>query len=352
MSKRESDVRRKAREVNSKSRRLEDELESVNDRARTLEQDMQEQIALVQKLQSRLNTAESALSDTKSSFERDRKIWEAELQQRIEEEKVKWRLEHTNTSLPDPNAHLRSESPTLSFSQSQFRKPSAVDMFGLQTRRNTRGINTDLSSATLSPLGTEKSSSLRRTSAAPSYARSSDAGGPSRQISAIDLNQLNGGTGSNTPSIPEAPSIHTMDMDEPDRDNLETSTSSPHRTINDMISVSTVGAGPSVQLVERMSAAVRRLESEKAASKEELARLATQRDEAREEVVSLMRETEEKRGLDERVKTLEEQLREKEQRYQTTLEMLGERQEEVEELKNDVLDLKKIYRELVESTMR
>ena len=126
----------------------------------------------------------------------------------------------------------------------------------------------------------------------------------------------------------------------------------PDRTINDMISGSTAGAGPSVQLVERMSAAVRRLESEKATSREELARLSAQRDEAREQVFALMRETEGKRAADERASTLERELQGVQDRYLTTLEMLGEKSEEVEELKADVVDLKGLYRELVERTLR
>lgn len=105
-------------------------------------------------------------------------------------------------------------------------------------------------------------------------------------------------------------------------------------------------------MVERMSATVRRLESERAASKDELARLTAQRDEARQEVVELMREVEEKRKADARIKELEAQLEDLDRRYQTTLEMLGEKSEQVEELQADVADLKKIYRELVDSTMK
>jgi predicted nucleic acid-binding Zn-ribbon protein len=125
--------------------------------------------------------------------------------------------------------------------------------------------------------------------------------------------------------------------------------SSPHRTINDMISVSTVGAGPSVQLVERMSAAVRRLESEKAEHKEELVRLTAQRDEAREEVVKLMREVEAVEKIKGKTGELEKRVQEMEQRELTALEMLGEKTERVEELEGDVRDLKKIYRELVDT---
>lgn len=124
------------------------------------------------------------------------------------------------------------------------------------------------------------------------------------------------------------------------------------RGVNDLISASTVGAGPSVQLVERMSATVRRLESEREASKDELARLTTQRDEARQEVVALMREVEDKRKCDDRIKELESTIEDLDQRYNTTLEMLGEKSEQVEELQADVVELKRIYRELVDSTMK
>jgi len=168
---------------------------------------------------------------------------------------------------------------------------------------------------------------------------------PSRQESIASLSYLNGSVPPSA-SISVAPSIDIDDQ--MDRD----STSSPHRTVNELISVSTVGAGPSVQLVERMSAAVRRLESEKAANKEEMTRILGQRDEARGEVVSLMREVEGLKGDHERVVKLEEAVKSIQGRYDAALEMLGEKSEEAEELKNDVQDLKKIYRELVENTMK
>ncbi|RII14928.1 hypothetical protein CUC08_Gglean003852 [Alternaria sp. MG1] len=90
-AKRESDVRRKARDVNSKARRLEDELESINERARAFEHDLTEQRAAAQKLQARLTQAESAAQDAQAELEREKKVWEAELQQRIEDEKNKWK---------------------------------------------------------------------------------------------------------------------------------------------------------------------------------------------------------------------------------------------------------------------
>jgi chromosome segregation ATPase len=119
-----------------------------------------------------------------------------------------------------------------------------------------------------------------------------------------------------------------------------------------MISVSTVGAGPSVQLVDRLSAAVRRLEAEKVAAKEEMTRVCSQRDEARSDIVALMKEVESAKAATSKVAELEKELADINSRYQTTLEMLGEKSELVEELRADVQDVKAMYRELVERTVK
>lgn len=126
--------------------------------------------------------------------------------------------------------------------------------------------------------------------------------------------------------------------------------SSPQQITQDMVSVSTAGAGPSVQLVERMSAAIRRLEAEKVASREELSRVSGQRDEARMELAALMKEMETGKAALKKVSELEAELIETDSRYQTTLELLGEKSELVEELRADVQDVKAMYRELVERT--
>lgn len=151
--------------------------------------------------------------------------------------------------------------------------------------------------------------------------------------------------------ILETPAI-TFEPDEFFGSGTPATPSAHSRGINDIISESTVGAGPSVQLVERMSATVRRLESERAGSKDELARVTAQRDQSRQQVVDLMRELEDKKTADSRVEELEAKLADIDQRYLTTLEMLGEKSEQVEELQADIADLKKIYRELVDSTMK
>ncbi|KAI4660682.1 uncharacterized protein J4E78_005387 [Alternaria triticimaculans] len=339
-AKRESDVRRKAREVNSKARRLEDELESINERARTFEHDLTEQRAAAQKLQTRLTQAETAAQDARADLEREKKLWEVELQQRLEEEKNKWKVEIQTPSLLGDSHHLRTDSPSIA------QRRHSPDPLGIYSRRpNPRSISSGMDMPMMSPMdrmfdeaSRRPSSSRHNKSSNATKVRTPELGTPQRQDSIpSSMSNLNGGL--------ETPSIHTIDHDNDPFEN----TSSPHRTINDMISVSTAGAGPSVQLVERMSAAVRRLESEKATHKEELSRLTAQRDEAREEVVKLMREVDETRKQGEKVGDLEKRLGEMENREMTALEMLGEKTERVEELEGDVRDLKKIYRELVDT---
>lgn len=319
--------------MNSKARRLEDELDSINDRAKTLEHDLLEQRNSSQKLQARLAQAETAAQDARADLEREKRVLEAEFQQKLEEERNKWTREMQSQIAASEANYLRADSPSAP------NRRHSPDPLGIHNRRAMpRSISSDMP---LSPMDRmlmdDRRPSTARTKSTHGI-RSPEIGTPRRQDSfPSSLSNANGA--SNTPSI------HAFDHDE----GFETS--SPQRTINDMISVSTVGAGPSVQLVERMSAAVRRLESEKATSKEEMSRLVAQRDEAREEVVALMREIEEKRALDQKVDKLEKELRDMSERYETTLEMLGEKSERVEELEGDVADLKKIYRDLVE-TMR
>ncbi|EOD48409.1 putative m protein repeat protein [Neofusicoccum parvum UCRNP2] len=346
LAKRESDIRRKAREVNSKSRKLEEELDSSSDQARALEHEVAEQKTQMSKLQSRLTQVEKELQSATATFEQQKKIWEAELVQKIEDEKTKWRLEAATAATQSPisgpgdnhSHYLTPQTPSLPGTMFS-RKHSGDQAMGLHSRR---GIARNVSSELLLSLDAQQPpSSMRRMGSSqrtPGFPMT-----PQRQDSSSTTNG-NGLTGSH----PAPPSIHTVD----DSADAFDRTSSPHRTVADMISVSTVGAGPSVQLVERMSAAVRRLESEKAVSKEEMARLAAQRDEAREEVVALMREVDEKRGQSKLVEKLQRDLQEVNTRYEATLEALGEKSEQVEELQNDVDDLKKIYKDLVERTMK
>jgi hypothetical protein len=341
--------------VNGKARRLEDELETEKDKVGTLEADLAEQKSGLAKLQMRLTTAEAAVQEARAEVERERKIFEKDLQGRIDEERTKWKLENNqnpNSIPPTPteSSHfLRTESPSAYFAS---RKASNSDLRAVPGRRSNAGSRTFASDVPTLFTDHNRPPS-RRTSTLPYHTSlplrtPTDSGTASRQDSiSSPPHHINGNSIPFSASISVAPSIEGID-DNMDRD----STSSPHRTVNELISVSTINTGPSVQLVERMSAAVRRLESEKAASKEEMVRILSQRDEAREEVVSLMREIEGLKTDKDRVDTLEKDLKDVGAKYEAVLELLGEKSEENEELKNDVLDLKKIYRELVESTLK
>ncbi|TKA75202.1 hypothetical protein B0A49_02400, partial [Cryomyces minteri] len=343
--KREADIRKKDRDVNTKSRRLEEELEGIKEQLQSAEKDVETQRAEVRKLQQQVEQSQAALSTERADFNRERRVWQADFQQRLEEEQLKWRRE-SSTHIGDPNMHyLRTESPTTL----AHRKQSSVDPLTIHTRRSmNRTTSHDHSNHPLDRPVSRRTSIYPRTPGTPG---TPEAETPDRQSSTTSLTQLISNNRhhsyANPNNIPPTPSVHTVDADDPFENR-----SSPERTINDVVSASTAAAGPSVQLVERMSAAVRRLESEKAASRDETARLLAQRDEARAEVVALMKDADEAKAAKDRAQELEQSIDELNTKYDASLEMLGEREELVEELKADVADLKKIYRELVDSTMR
>ncbi|PYH92194.1 hypothetical protein BO71DRAFT_357882 [Aspergillus ellipticus CBS 707.79] len=324
VARREGDMRRKIREVNLKTKRLEEEMEEAKEAEHDLESKLEEHMQDLQKSEQKLKKATDDLLLSQKDIVEQKKVLDATWSQKLEEERAKWREQAAS-----PVAFLqqpRTQSPVA-----YSRHPSALEPVSLPDYRPTS----------------------RRSSTLPT---SPEIGTPTRQNSfpASTHSVLSPPitNGSSHIPIPETPSINF----EPDEYFSRSGTPSaygglaqPSRGINDIISESTVGAGPSVQLVERMSATVRRLESERAASKDELARITTQRDEARQQVVDLMRETEEKKTSDGRVQELEQHLEELDQRYQTTLEMLGEKSEQVEELQADIADMKKIYRELADT---
>lgn len=327
--KRESDMRKKARDVATRLRKAEEERDEALDLIRSLEEDIRVQKAQLTNLQTKFEKAERLHSDMRADLDRQRKLWESDLAQRVEEEKIKWRRE----MLASP----RTESPST-FS----RKGSSVDV-------RKPGM-TRLTSHDLAALHTEMRPASRRSSAVPHRIPSSREGSPaiSRQESlfSCDAQQSN-----NANNLPPTPSIEIGMSDAgffEDRDSA-----SPQRTLADIVSATSTagpgGAGPSVQLVERMSALVRKLESEKASFRDELGRLSKQRDAARSEVVELMREVEAKRNGEGKVDELEKDMAELKGRYDASLEILGEKEEEVEELRSDITELKRIYRELVEA---
>jgi chromosome segregation ATPase len=116
----------------------------------------------------------------------------------------------------------------------------------------------------------------------------------------------------------------------------------------DKESVSTVGAGPSIQLVNRMSRSIRSLESELSNAKQDLARTELSRDEAVKDLSELMKELEELNKYKAQVTELESKINEMSLREQTALEMLGEKSEQVQELRADVMDIKTMFQQQIE----
>jgi DNA repair exonuclease SbcCD ATPase subunit len=346
-TKREAEVRKKARDISSKAKRFEEQIEQLTEESQQLISQLQASKTETKKLQSRLETAETSLSEAKTDLDRQKQSFETELSQKLEEERTRQLSQGLGIGSPSngPMAS-RTQSPT-----SYFRKQPAQDVYGsVQSRRGLSRIPSQEQTPTLS---IDRSVSRRPSTLTPGLITSRTPMTPdfpspsvSRQGSMFSLAQLINGNNNNGP---QTPSIHTTNDDADDGfDNR----SSPQRTINDVISASTVHTGPSVQLVQHMSSKIQRLEAEKSATKDEVARLVAQRDEARDEVVSMMREIDTKRSVDGKTEKLDQELKQVKQRYEACLQMFGEKEEEVEELKSDLVEVKKMYRELVDRNMK
>ena len=316
-----------------KSRRVEEELERVTAKSEDLQHEIAQQKTLLASLQEKLARSENDVAEARKELKAEKEAWETRQAQRLEEEKAT----HTEESARTPDTMYQQFRLDSTNTHSYHTSKGPIDCKASPHSRRLHGLAI---TGVGHPSPNDRPVS-RRSSTQP--LQSSDIKPLTRQESFQFVPQL-----SVNGAVPETPSV--IDHQEEFFDGLK-SPATPERTINDMISGSTAGAGPSVQLVERMSAAVRRLESEKAASKDDLMRLSNQRDEARDQVVSLMKEAEGKRAADEKIKELENELVSINKRFLTTSEMLGEKIEKVEELKADVQDLKQLYRELVERTL-
>jgi TATA element modulatory factor len=283
----------------------------------------------IEELRNRAELAEATLHQAKGDCERLHRLqdWRAERGEREPSVRRLW-LE----DLPNPVTKVQSrpDSPLLSIAQRSL----SSDLLTLQ-----------------SPLG--KGRKVSASTSITDYVLEDSC--PKMPPEEGHIQSL---VRSNTTDTPSSNINSPFDLQSPqfgDRDasldRLDALSSSQH-VVQDMVSVSTVGAGPSVQLVERMSAAIRRLEGEKVTAREELARISSQRDEARAEIVTLIKDVASGKTALARVHELESEVNEINSRYQTTLEMLGEKSELVEELRADVADVKAMYRDLVERTIK
>ncbi|KAK0628524.1 TATA element modulatory factor 1 TATA binding-domain-containing protein [Bombardia bombarda] len=372
---RESDMRRKAREAVRtliylpyavRAKRHEEELEDAKTTLPHMQEDVKTYRAQLDALQKRADEAEAALASARVDFEKQKQAWEAEKEDAKQQQQQQQQREQSRQPAdrrswledlpggPFLKIESRPASPQLSAPQRTF----SNDFLGIQslsvqslTSKVRKASAPSSNSGTVAAGGDDIRGFSRRPSVQPLVRPS-----PSTHSSSF----FSPSASTFSPTGGEPPAAHPLDRDQQPPhllhrsdtfDSVETS-SSPRQVLQDMVSVSTVAAGPSVQLVERMSAAIRRLESEKVAAREELARISRQRDEARAEIVALMREAEGSRKAMEQVARLEAEVAEVNARYDTTLEMLGEKSELVEELKADVEDVKGMYRDLVERTVK
>ncbi|KAK3902725.1 TATA element modulatory factor 1 TATA binding-domain-containing protein [Staphylotrichum tortipilum] len=378
---RESDMRRKAREAAVRAKLQEEELEVAKTTIPTIQEDVKTYQAQLDALKKRAEEAESALTKANADFEKQKQTWEAEKEERQLREPLErprsWLEGLPGGSFLKPES--RPASPQLTNPQRTF----STDYLGITTltgkARKVSAPSASTSDAGASALDSRLTFS-RRPSAQPpsrptlnSQPGSSGGGGIFSPLSVFSPtsetsphhHHHNGrglGLGGSTPN-PLDREVHSGEdafgdgapPPAPPPLLLE-QMASPQQLAQqppaDLVSVSTVAAGPSVQLVERMSAAIRRLESEKVAAREELARMARQRDEGRAEMVALMREAEGGRAAAKRAEGLEREVAEVKERYETTLELLGEKSELVDELRADVEDVKAMYRDLVERTVK
>lgn len=338
---------------------MEEELEGATIRLQARTQEFNAQREEFEALQKRVTDAEGALAAARAELEQLKSAPPPEKAPRDNRDRSLWGDEFNSTQIirNHQNQH-RPESPLASL---RLRNAGTGEPLTLQTLTGGRLPRASVSPGP--PPHDDLGSAGRRSSTALHSLRSPQG---VTQGSVADISSLA------SPAPPENPlsfaSLGGGDADDPLDGILVETPSSPPRPgtsqgggtaaaaggagAGDVISVSTVGAGPSVQLVERMSAAIRRLESEKVAMRDELARVSAQRDDARAEIVLLMGEVEAGRNALKRVAELEAEVANINSRYQTTLEMLGEKSELVEELRADVEDVKAMYRELVERTVK
>ena len=315
--KKENDMRRKTREVAGMCRELEVQLGHETTKAQELEDSLSQQTGDLSALQNTLLKAEADLDAARSDLMTTKANFDAQ-------------IEVGGGKGPSEPASLvfDNDSPLL---VSTFEEAAA------QSRHfsETPGFGLNATGASVSGRPVSK-----RTSAYPPQASTLH-----RQDSATYFTPPTG-----KEALSPIPTVRTESQDNT-FDSVATPIT-PERTINDMLSTSTAAAGPSVQLVERMSAAVRRLETEKAALKDEIDRLSSQRDEARNQVIALMQETEARQAAQARNESLAAEIQEVKLRLHTTLEMLGEKSELVEELRADIVDMKEIYRSTLEDTVK
>jgi len=328
LTRKEAELRRKLRENSSRLRSMQDQVDEAMTKSSKVEDDLLTEQGRIAELRAALvaarQEAETAKMGLKAAQEEAASAW-------AENSKNLDRMD--SPDLPTPRS--RAQSPAL-MTPRHGHGPNGSDLRS-HRQHSTAGLGRLYGKVSQVERQGPRKLSLQH-SQAPVRT-------PTHQDSVASFTRIS--------SHQNMHDSRSVSIDEEDDHLMGLATpATPGRTLGDMISASTPSAGPSVQLVERMSSAVRRLESEKTATKDELDRLSQQRDEAREEIMSLMAEIEEKRGLDAKVSQLQSQVEEMSEKYETTLDLLGEKSEMVDELRADIDDMKEIYRENLQKSLR
>ncbi|SGZ55665.1 CIC11C00000002995 [Sungouiella intermedia] len=108
------------------------------------------------------------------------------------------------------------------------------------------------------------------------------------------------------------------------------------------------GATKNVQLINKMSSSIRRLELELLSLKEENEQITAEKDTAQQEVMGKYDLEKQVSKLEETISQLQKEVAERSKKEETLLEVIGEKSEKVAELQADVVDLKDLCRQQVQ----
>ncbi|KAK7205676.1 TATA element modulatory factor 1 TATA binding-domain-containing protein [Myxozyma melibiosi] len=350
--KRETALRKKIQEDTTRARQLQEESDQNQTVIGDLEAELKLQVEVVKSLRSRIDEETERSAKAIRELEQDK----MELERKLQEEEKLRREEATMymTRSPPPLSPVISKRsgmgamdsfpmfPTTSgggggnggrvFNLSRESSFSEISGFGslngtapsmISHRRMSRNVSMPAPNTSL-PTSPAIGGITPTMSANASFASLNDA------ASSADL--------------PQQINLHNALLSGDDSNN--NSASGSVQGVDDMLSNASTAIGKSSS--ERMSSVIRRLASELASAKEELSIISRDRDQAREETVELLREIKQKRDVESECAELRTQLEELKVREQTTLEMLGEKTERVNELQDDVQDLKMMYRQQIQ----
>ncbi|EGW31872.1 uncharacterized protein SPAPADRAFT_155618 [Spathaspora passalidarum NRRL Y-27907] len=111
---------------------------------------------------------------------------------------------------------------------------------------------------------------------------------------------------------------------------------------NHLGNIPTSSHSNNIQLVNKMSSTIRRLEIELNTLKDEYSKLSMDKEKLEQELFESLKLNDEMSQMNVQIDELKKQISEKDRKEQTMLELIGEKSEQVEELKADVFDLKEL----------